>query len=196
MKFVTILTAGCLLAVLAACGGGESNTSEPTSAVPIAVTTFDATAFLGDWFRVDKARCFGGPVSGGFKYGDYYFKNDKLTLSADKAVMRESLYTDINCTLQAGTLTETYSASYTASSATGKIPTARMEVRYIDSATTVAPGGAPLKFTKVPDGSQTGGSGKDLIGVENSQLLGPDSASPKDADGYFTKLKTPALYTR
>jgi hypothetical protein len=158
------------------------------------VASFDATEFLGDWIRVDKAQCFGGP-NGDFAYGNYYFKNDKITVTADKLEGVESLYTDSNCTAKVGTLTEKYNVNYSTGSVTGKTNVARVQLSYVSSIIS-SNGGPPLTLTKVPDGSQNVGSEKGLLDVENSQLFAGDNASPKDADGYPTKLKTAALYTR
>lgn len=195
MKLVTILTSGCMAAALAACGGGAGDNSgtAPPPASPV-VANFDASEFLGDWIRVDKAQCLGGPNER-FAYGNYYFKSDKITLTADKLEAFESLYTDSNCTTKAGTLTEKYNVNYSTGSVTGKTNVARVQLSYVSSIIS-SNGGPPLTLTKLPDGSQTVGSEKGLLDVENSQLFIDDDASPKDADGYPTKLEAAALYTR
>ena len=195
MKLVNIFAATCISVALAACGGGGGDApSAPTVANSgMQASGFDSTEFQGNWIRLDAATCFGGPS--GFAYGPYYFKNDRFTLTGTTAEFVETLYNDAACTSKAGKLTENYAATYTAGSVAGKTNPARVQLTYTGSVTG-ADGGTGVTLNKLPDGSQTGGTAKGLLDVENAQLFLNSRNAPLDAEGYPTTLNASPLYKR
>ena len=190
MKLLYIFVASSVTLALVACGGGGdaplTNTGTPAAG-------FDSTEFQGNWIRLDAANCYGGPS--GFAYGPYYYKNDRFTLTGTTAELVQTLYNDAACTSKAGKLTENYAATYAAGSVAEKTNPARVQLTYTGSVTG-ADGGSGLTLTKVPDGSQTGGTAKALLDVENAQLFLNSRNAPLDAEGYPTTLNASPLYKR
>ena len=196
MKLLHIFVTASASLALVACGGGGGGTSGASTSANSStqVSGFDSTEFQGNWIRLDAASCYGGPF-GGFEYGPYYFKNDRLTFTATTAELVETLYNDAACTNKAGKLTENYAVAYSAGAVAGKANPARVQLTYTGSSTG-PDGGTGLTLTKIPDGSQTGGTNKNLLNVENAQLFTGSRNSALDADGYPTTLGALALYKR
>lgn len=213
MKYSHFLVVGLTAFALTACGGGGDSSTPAANATPAATGTgttdasggtastpvnpgmtpsgFDATEFLGEWRRTDAASCYST-----FNYSAaYHFRNDKVTLTATELSVAETIYTDAACTNKAGILVEKYSITYTAGTAPGRTNVARTSLVYSGSNSS-ADGGSGLTFTKVPDGSQTGGSQKGLLDVDGSKLYTNSKGSVIDADGYPTALAADAIYTR
>ena len=195
MKLIHIFVATSVSLALVACGGGGGDAPSASTLTNSGTQAsgFDSTEFQGNWIRLDAATCFGG--TSGFAYGPYYFKNDRFTLTGATAEIVETLYNDAACTSKAGKLTENYAATYTAGSVAGKTNPARVQFTYTGSVTG-ADGGTGVTLTKLPDGSQTGGTAKALLDVENAQLFTNSRNAALDADGYPNTLNASATYKR
>lgn len=182
MKLVKTALASALALTLIACGGGGDS--------PV-VATLDKTEFLGTWHRMDVGSCFSN-----FPYNsNYWFTADPTVITDTTTAATLTAYTDAACTIKAGKVTETYTATFSQGSVAGKTNVLRVSLAYSGS-TSGADGGSGLTLTKTPDGSGTGGNSKNLLDVDTGKLYPGDRASALDADGYPTAISTTVYFTR
>lgn len=187
MKFLlTALVASVPLLMLSACGGGGSDPAAPVIPAPpgLLASGLDVTEFLGTWIRNDSANCYTSN-----EYGNYYFKNNNVVITADSLTSTGTFYSDSLCTAKAGKLSETSSIVYSAATISGKTNVVRVVVTFTGS--TFGPdGGTGLTFTKAPDGTLSGTKtpNKSLLDVENNKLYPSLRSSPLDAEGYPTAV--------
>lgn len=192
MKLVKTALASALALTLIACGGGGGDsTSTSTTTVTNAAAVLDKTEFLGTWHRMDVGSCFSS-----FPYNSsYWFTTDPTVITDTTLASTLTAYTDAACTIKAGKVTDTYTATFSQGSVAGKTNVLRVSLAYSGS-TSGADGGSGLTLTKTPDGSGTGGNSKNLLDVDTGKLYPGDRASALDADGYPTALSTTVYFTR
>ena len=213
MKYSHFLVVGLTAFALTACGGGGDSSTPAANATPVATGTgttdasggtastpvnpgmtasgFDATEFLGEWRRTNAASCHSG-----FDYNPaYYFKNDKIVISAIDIVGTQTVYTDAACTLKAGTVTETLNLVFSAATVAGKTNVARVSANFAKYSQDTD-GGSGITLTSVPGKTPDDIKGvKSLFDVDGNKLFLGDR-SVLGADGYPTTLNPIALYVR
>ena len=179
------IAAMALLAGLVGCGGGGSGgPSAPAS-------TFDTSAFLGDWTRTD------GTLTYCFTYNTlgetYWGHNRPLTITPTSMTGTIAVYNDRDCTSKAGVATTTYALAFNQGAVAGKSNVARVEAVLTGFSTGLDGDGTGIKASTPP---VTGTTEKVLMYVSGTKLFFGDTQSALDADGYPTALKSAAMYAR
>jgi hypothetical protein len=173
MKALKIFSSITALAVLAACGGGDSN-------APSTVISFDNTAYIGNYVYSDIS-------CNRFDYNStQYAKRMSFVISANAVAYTESVYNDSACTVLAGTLVITDNLSWSAGTIGGA------SIAYIQATFNsfkVSPTNASSTVTLTSLPSATTEDQKSILKLIGTSLYSQAHDSPVDANGYATSFE-------
>jgi len=156
---------------LSGCGGGGGGSSPDTFG-----------EFYGSW-KYPVGSCYKSPD---VWLGDRYYANNEvvLTFTATSVQNKQIYYSDAKCTVKAGAITSSGTASWSSGSASGRTNVARVLATSTGNQIS-ADGGTGLQLSGLPT---TGKVDKLLIDVADGKMCVGSDTKTADSDGYPTVI--------